>query len=105
MPDESNGQKTDSTEREIIEIPPIPKETAGAVTGAAIGSVVGPVGAVVGGVVGALAGKTAASGRPIIPAARKTVRRVVKKTRAAAKTVKRKKAGKSRAKARKSKKT
>jgi phage tail tape-measure protein len=48
---------------ENIEIPPIPKETAGAVAGAAIGSMVGPAGAIIGGVVGALAGKAAASGR------------------------------------------
>jgi len=38
---------------ENIEIPPIPKETAGAVAGAAIGSMVGPAGAIIGGVVGA----------------------------------------------------
>ena len=33
---------------EDIQVPPIPKQTAGAVTGAAIGSIAGPVGAVVG---------------------------------------------------------
>ena len=45
-----------------IEIPPIPKETAGAVAGAALGSVAGPAGAVIGGLDGALAGKAAATG-------------------------------------------
>jgi hypothetical protein len=85
---------------EEIRIPPIPKETAGAVTGAAIGSVAGPIGAVVGGVVGALAGKASASGKPILPAARKTVFRVVKKTKTVAKTAKR--ATQSRGKAKKS---
>jgi hypothetical protein len=56
---------------EDIQVPPIPKQTAGAVTGAAIGSVAGPVGAVVGGVVGALAGKAASSGRPVREAVRR----------------------------------
>lgn len=52
---------------ENIEIPPIPKETAGTIIGAAVGAMAGPVGAVVGGVVGAMAGKAAASGRPVLP--------------------------------------
>jgi len=56
---------------ENIQVPPIPKQTAGAVTGAAIGSIAGPVGAMVGGVVGALAGKAATSERPV----RKAVKR------------------------------
>ena len=56
---------------EDIQVPPIPKQTVGAVTGAAIGSIAGPTGAVVGGVIGALVGKSAADGRPV----RKTVKR------------------------------
>src|SRR6266478_5428894 len=39
MPDDTNA-------KENIEIPPIPKETAGAVTGAVIGSMIGPGGSV-----------------------------------------------------------
>jgi uncharacterized membrane protein len=64
-------KKKSSQSSEEIQVPPIPKQTAGAVTGAAIGSVAGPIGAVVGGVVGAVAG-SAAGRRPI----RKTARRV-----------------------------
>jgi hypothetical protein len=64
-------KKESSQSSEEIQVPPIPKQTAGAVTGAAIGSVAGPIGAVVGGVVGAVAG-SAAGRRPI----RKTARRV-----------------------------
>src|SRR5580704_10302355 len=90
MPEQDAQQSQGSSEE--IQIPAIPKETAGAVAGAAIGSIAGPIGAVVGGVVGALAGKAAASGRPILPAARKTVARAVKKTKAVAKTAKRAKA-------------
>jgi len=72
MSDHPNPKKKDSSQSsEEIQVPPIPKQTAGAVTGAAIGSVAGPIGAVVGGVVGALAG-SAAGRRPI----RKTARRV-----------------------------
>jgi len=70
MPDDTNAQ-------ENIEIPPIPKETAGAVTGAVIGSMIGPVGTVVGGIAGAIAGK-AASERRLAPAAKKAVARVTK---------------------------
>ena len=70
MPDDTNAQ-------ENIEIPPIPKETAGAVTGAVIGSMIGPVGTVVGGIAGAIAGK-AASERRLAPAAKKAVARVAK---------------------------
>jgi len=70
MADDPNAQ-------ENIEIPPIPKETAGAVAGAALGSMVGPAGAVVGGIVGAIAGK-AASERRLGPAAKKAVARIVK---------------------------
>ncbi|PYL34079.1 MAG: hypothetical protein DMF35_05345 [Verrucomicrobia bacterium] len=70
MPDDTNAQ-------ENIEIPPIPKETAGAVTGAVIGSMIGPVGTVVGGIAAALAGKAAGEGR-LRPAAKKAVARIVK---------------------------
>ena len=70
MPDDTNAQ-------ENIEIPPIPKETAGAVTGAVIGSMIGPVGTVVGGIAGAIAGKAAGEGR-LRPAAKKAVARIVK---------------------------
>ena len=58
-------KKTSPPTSEDIHVPPIPKQTAGAVTGAAIGSIAGPVGAVVGGVVGALAGKAATGERPV----------------------------------------
>src|SRR5436189_3379480 len=72
MPDHSKPEKKKSLRpSEDIQVPPIPKQTAGAVTGAAIGSIAGPVGAVVGGVVGALAGKVASSERPV----RKAVQR------------------------------
>src|SRR6266568_3754771 len=64
-------KKTSPPSSEDIQVPPIPKQTAGAVTGAAIGSIAGPTGAVVGGVIGALVGKAAAEGRPV----RKAVRR------------------------------
>jgi hypothetical protein len=60
--DEDNKESSGTSED--IQVPPIPKQTAGVVAGAAIGSVAGPVGAVVGGVVGALAGKAEASGQP-----------------------------------------
>jgi outer membrane protein with glycine zipper len=66
MPYHSKTENKKSLQQsEDIQVPPIPKQTAGAVTGAAIGSIAGPVGAVVGGVVGALAGKAASSGRPV----------------------------------------
>ncbi|HEU5235607.1 MAG TPA: hypothetical protein VFU37_00610 [Pyrinomonadaceae bacterium] len=66
MPHRPNPKENKSEQSsEDIQVPPIPKQTAGAVTGAAIGSVAGPIGAVVGGVVGALAGKAAAGKRPI----------------------------------------
>src|SRR5438067_10306109 len=53
--DQQDGETSQSSEN--IEIPPIPKQTAGAVAGATVGSIAGPIGAVVGGVAGALAGK------------------------------------------------
>jgi hypothetical protein len=70
MPDDPNAN-------ENIDIPPIPKETAGAVAGAALGSMMGPAGAIVGGIAGAIAGK-AASERRLAPAAKKAVARVAK---------------------------
>ncbi len=73
MADHSKPEKKKSPRQsEDIQIPPIPKQTAGAVTGAAIGSIAGPVGAVVGGVVGALAGKAASSERPVPKAVRRS---------------------------------
>ena len=44
MADDIDAQHKESTEN--IEVPPIPKETAGAVAGAALGSMMGPAGAV-----------------------------------------------------------
>ena len=72
MPDHPKPEKKKRPQSsEDIQVPPIPKQTAGAVTGAAIGSIAGPTGALVGGVIGAVVGKAAADGRP----ARKAVRR------------------------------
>ena len=65
MPDRPKPQKKSPRSSKDFQIPPIPKQTAGAVTGAAIGSIVGPTGAVVGGVVGALVGKAASDRRPV----------------------------------------
>jgi len=46
MPDRRNPEKKDNRRSsEDIQVPPISKQTAGAVTGAAIGSVAGPVAA------------------------------------------------------------
>ena len=67
MPKNPNAKKEDTSSKNI-EIPPIPKQTAGAVAGAAAGSIAGPIGAVVGGVIGAIAGKAAEKRRPIAPA-------------------------------------
>ena len=79
MPKNPNGKKEENSQSsKNIQIPPIPKQTAGAVAGAAAGSIAGPIGAVVGGVVGAVAGKAAEKGRPIAPASRRTVRSVMK---------------------------
>jgi hypothetical protein len=50
MPKNPNAKKEDTSSKNI-EIPPIPKQTAGAVAGAAAGSIAGPIGAVIGGVV------------------------------------------------------
>src|SRR4029453_11039051 len=77
MPENSDAKKEENSQSsENIEIPPIPKQTAGAIAGAAAGSIAGPIGAVVGGVVGAVAGKAAEKRRPTAPAARRTVRSV-----------------------------
>ena len=86
MPEDSNAKKEEKSQSsKNIEIPPIPKQTAGAVAGAAAGSLAGPIGAVVGGVVGAVAGKAAENRRPITPAARRTVRSVMKSSKAISK--------------------
>ena len=58
MPDNPKPEKKSPPTSKDFQIPPIPKQTAGAVTGAAVGSIAGPVGAVVGGVVGALRRKS-----------------------------------------------
>jgi len=51
MPDNPDAKKEENSQSsKNIEIPPIPKQTAGAVVGAAAGSIAGPIGAVVGGV-------------------------------------------------------
>jgi len=51
MPDHPNPEKKSPPSSKDFQVPPIPKQTAGAVTGAAIGSIAGPTGAVVGGVI------------------------------------------------------
>src|SRR5438477_4300891 len=78
-PDSDQQIEQTSQSSENIEIPPIPKQTAGAVAGAAVGSIAGPVGAIVGGVAGALAGK-AAKGRRDRPAAG-SLRKIVSRTK------------------------
>ena len=71
MPDHPNSEKKKSLQSsDDIQVPPIPKQTAGALTGAAIGSIAGPAGAVVGGVIGAVVGKAAADG-PVRKATRR----------------------------------
>jgi hypothetical protein len=82
MPDNSNTRRTPTSHSsKNIEIPSIPKQTAGAVAGAAVGSIAGPIGAVVGGVAGALAGR-AAEKRGITAAATKTVAKVARNPKA-----------------------
>jgi hypothetical protein len=71
---------------ETIAIPAVSKGTAGAATGAVVGAVAGPMGAVIGGVVGAVLGKRAESGKPVMPAVKRTARQVVSGAQAAAKT-------------------
>jgi hypothetical protein len=86
MPNNPDAKKEENSQSsKNIQIPPIPKQTAGAVAGAAAGSIAGPIGAVVGGVVGAVAGKAAEKRRPIAPAARRTVRSVMKSSKAISK--------------------
>ena len=80
--DHQNEETLQSTGN--VEIPPIPKQTAGAVAGAAVGSIAGPIGAIVGGVAGALAGK-AAEARPVRQASARTLRNVVSKAKNAKK--------------------
>src|SRR4029450_12589077 len=65
-------KKESSQSSEEIQVPPIPKQTAGAVTGAAIGRGAGPLRAAVGGG-GVSAVEVSAAGRHRI---RKTARRV-----------------------------
>ena len=86
MPDNPEAKKEeDSQSSKNIQIPPIPKQTVGAVAGAAAGSIAGPIGAVVGGVVGAVAGKAAEKRRPIAPTAKRTVRSLMKSSKAISK--------------------
>ena len=95
MPDNSDAKKEENSQSsKNIQIPPIPKQTAGAVAGAAAGSIAGPIGAVVGGVVGAVAGKAAEKRRPIPPAARRTVRSVIKTSKAISKAPRRRRPSK-----------
>jgi hypothetical protein len=77
MPKDPNAKKEDASSKNI-EIPPIPKQTVGAVAGAAAGSVAGPIGAVIGGVVGAITGKAAEKRGPIAPATTRSVRSLIK---------------------------
>jgi hypothetical protein len=62
MPDHPKPEKKSPPSSKDLQVPPIPKQTAGAVTGAAIGSIAGPTGAVVGGVIGALLEKLRLTG-------------------------------------------
>jgi len=88
MPDNSDREgKHNSQSAENIEIPPIPKQTAGAVAGAAVGSIAGPIGAVVGGVAGALAGKTAEKRSGSGAATRKSVATMAKSPKARPKQI------------------
>jgi hypothetical protein len=82
MPNHPKPEKKSSPpSSEEIQVPPIPKQTAGAVIGAAIGSIAGPTGAVVGGVIGAVVGKATADERRV----RKAVRRSTAVSKAALK--------------------
>src|SRR6476620_9297718 len=97
MPDNPHTrEKQPSQPSENIEIPPIPKQTAGAVAGAAVGSIAGPIGAVVGGVAGALAGKAAGTRRGIVAAATKSVAKGTKGRVASRKQIPKRRAAKSR---------
>src|SRR6478736_4696766 len=95
MPDNPDAKKEENSQSsKNIQIPPIRKQTAGAVAGAAAGSIAGPIGAVVGGVVGAVVGKAAEKGQPIAPAASRTVRSVMKRSKAISKTPQRRRSSK-----------
>jgi hypothetical protein len=83
MPDNSETRQAQVSRRsKNIEIPPIPKQTVGAVAGAAVGSIAGPIGAVVGGVAGALAARGAEKRGGIAAAATKTVAKVARNPKA-----------------------
>ena len=75
-----------STPNKNINIPPISKSEAGAATGAVLGAVGGPMGAVLGGAVGAMVGKRAESGKPMMPAVKRTARQAAGAMKAAVKT-------------------
>jgi hypothetical protein len=95
MPNKSDAKKEENSRpSKDIQIPAIPKQTAGAIAGAAAGSIAGPLGAVVGGVVGAVAGKAAEKRHPIAPVAKRTVRNVVKRSKAISKTSRRRRPSK-----------
>jgi hypothetical protein len=87
-PDSDQQNEQTSSSSENIDIPPVPKQTVGAVAGAAVGSIAGPIGAIVGGVAGALAGK-AAKGRSVRQAGAKTLRNVASKVKSVKGTAKR----------------
>jgi uncharacterized protein YcfJ len=98
----NSDQRNEETSRssENIEIPPIPKTTAGAVAGAAVGSIAGPIGAVVGGVAGAVAGR-ASRGPRVRQASARTLRTVASKAKSAAGSAKRQLTTRSRSRSRK----
>ena len=86
MPDDSKTRQ--NLEGGSIEIPPIPKQTAGALAGAALGSLAGPAGAIVGGIAGAVAARNIGPRKVTPSTAKKAVSRVVRsaKKRTSAKT-------------------
>ena len=90
MPKNLNAKKEDTSSRNI-EIPFIPKQTAGAVAGAAVGSIAGPIGALVGGVVGAVVGKAAEKKRPSDAATTRSARSLMKGLKAPRRQRRRKK--------------
>ena len=71
MPNHPKPEKKSPPSSKDFQVPPIPKQTAGAVR-CCDRQHSRPTGAVVGGVIGALVGKAAADGRPV----RKAIRRV-----------------------------
>ena len=84
MAKKSQSTATQFSSKENIEIPPISKSVAGAATGAVVGAVAGPLGAVVGGVIGAAIGKRAESGKPMMPAIKRTARQAAEGARVVA---------------------